>query len=192
MCIPAAEVCDGKPQCQDQSDERDCWIKTKSCAHRCGKRCIPSTFLCDGEKDCLDGSDEEGCDPVTAASASPVLTSTSSCIAPSVLCPDSSLCISQSQLCDGKKDCPDASDENNCISQCKNPGDFMCSDRRMCLPKSEVCDGRAHCPDGSDEMQCPSEDPIAPCNRVSLISVTAVGIVVEEYTLLFSLCLICV
>nr|XP_033952184.1 low-density lipoprotein receptor-related protein 2-like isoform X8 [Pseudochaenichthys georgianus] len=166
MCIPAAEVCDGKPQCQDQSDERDCWIKTKSCAHRCGKRCIPTTFLCDGEKDCLDGSDEAGCDPVTAAS--PVLTSTSSCVTPSVLCPDSSLCISQSQLCDGKKDCPDASDENNCISQCKNPGDFMCSDRRMCLPKSEVCDGRAHCPDGSDEMQCQSEDPIAPSSNNAL------------------------
>ncbi|XP_034085132.1 low-density lipoprotein receptor-related protein 2 isoform X2 [Gymnodraco acuticeps] len=168
MCIPAAEVCDGKPQCQDQSDERDCWIKTKSCAHRCGKRCIPNTFLCDGEKDCLDGSDEAGCDPVTAASASPVLTSTSSCVAPSVLCPDSSLCISQSQLCDGKKDCPDAFDENNCLIQCKNPGDFMCSDRRMCLPKSEVCDGRAHCPDGSDEMQCQSEDPIAPSSNNAL------------------------
>ncbi|XP_033978973.1 low-density lipoprotein receptor-related protein 1B-like [Trematomus bernacchii] len=168
MCIPAAEVCDGKPQCQDQSDERDCWIKTKSCEHRCGKRCIPNTFLCDGEKDCLDGSDEAGCESVTAASASPVLTSTSSCIAPSVLCPDSALCISQSQLCDGKKDCPDAFDENDCISQCKNPGDFMCSDRRMCLPKSEVCDGRAHCPDGSDEMQCQSEDPIAPSSNNAL------------------------
>ncbi|KAK5851838.1 hypothetical protein PBY51_023361 [Eleginops maclovinus] len=168
MCIPAAEVCDGKSQCQDQSDELDCWIKTRSCEHRCGKRCIPNTFLCDGEKDCLDGSDEAGCDPVTAASAAPVLTSRSSCVAPSVLCPGSSLCVSQNQLCDGQKDCPDAFDEKNCMSQCKNPGDFLCSDRRMCLPKSEVCDGRAHCPDGSDEKRCQSEDPVSPSSNSAL------------------------
>jgi len=63
MCIPEAEVCDGKSQCQDRSDELDCWEQTKSCEHRCtdDKRCIPKKFLCDGEKDCLDGTDEMGC-----------------------------------------------------------------------------------------------------------------------------------
>lgn len=63
MCIPEAQVCDGKLQCRDQSDELDCTEKTKSCEHRCadGKRCIPKKFLCDGEKDCLDGTDEVGC-----------------------------------------------------------------------------------------------------------------------------------
>lgn len=63
MCIPETEVCDGKSQCRDQSDERDCWKQTKSCEHRCAdrKRCIPKKFICDGERDCLDGSDEMDC-----------------------------------------------------------------------------------------------------------------------------------
>ncbi len=70
MCIPEAQVCDGRSQCRDQSDELDCKEQTKSCEHRCGdgNRCIPKKFLCDGERDCLDGSDEVGCgkstDPV--------------------------------------------------------------------------------------------------------------------------------
>nr|XP_046231538.1 low-density lipoprotein receptor-related protein 2-like isoform X2 [Scatophagus argus] len=165
MCIPKAQVCDGKPQCRDQSDELDCGERTKSCEHQCadGNRCIPNKFLCDGEKDCLDGTDEVGCDPVIATtSESPVLTSTSACITPSVLCPGSSKCISQKQLCDGQQDCPDGFDEENCVVQCKNPDDFLCSDRRACVPRVQVCDGRAHCPDGSDEKQCQSADPTGP------------------------------
>ncbi|XP_047426561.1 low-density lipoprotein receptor-related protein 2-like isoform X2 [Mugil cephalus] len=161
MCIPEAQVCDGRSQCRDQSDELDCQERPKSCEHQCadGKRCIPNKFLCDGERDCLDGTDEMGCEPVTdATTQTPVLTSMSACITPSVLCPGSSLCISQSQLCDGQRDCPDGFDENSCVVQCENPNDFLCGDRRKCIPKMQVCDGRTHCPDGSDENQCQSAD----------------------------------
>ncbi|XP_031711305.1 low-density lipoprotein receptor-related protein 2-like [Anarrhichthys ocellatus] len=169
MCIPEAEVCDGRWQCRDQSDELDCWKGTKSCEHRCadGERCIPKKFLCDGERDCLDGTDEVGCDGVTSeATESPVLTPTSTCITPSVLCPGSpALCISPTQLCDGQRDCPDGFDENNCWAQCRNPDDFLCSDRRMCIPKMEVCDGRAHCHDGSDEKRCQPANPTAPISN---------------------------
>ncbi|XP_067340392.1 low-density lipoprotein receptor-like [Channa argus] len=160
MCIPEAQVCDGKPQCRDRSDELDCWDKTKSCEYRCpdSKRCIPKKLLCDGERDCLDGTDELDCDPFPATTEQPLLTST--CITPSVLCPGSSLCISQSQLCDGQTDCPDGFDEKTCVIQCNNP-DFLCNDQRRCIPRMEVCDGRAHCVDGSDEEDCQSADPAA-------------------------------
>lgn len=62
-CIPQTEVCNGEPQCQDRSDEADCYEKGDGCSHHCdkGSRCIPESFLCDGERDCLDGSDEAQC-----------------------------------------------------------------------------------------------------------------------------------
>lgn len=63
MCIPEAQVCDGRLQCRDQSDEADCRRPTRSCEFHCadGSRCIPKKFVCDGEADCLDGTDEFGC-----------------------------------------------------------------------------------------------------------------------------------
>ncbi|CAI5666582.1 unnamed protein product [Oreochromis niloticus] len=164
MCIPEAQVCDGRLQCRDHSDEADCQKPIKSCEHRCadGKRCIPKKFLCDGEKDCVDGSDEVGCNQAAAPSSeSPVFTFASPCAAPSVLCPGSSLCISQNQLCDGQRDCPDGFDENGCAVQCENPNDFLCSNQKKCVPGMQVCDGRAQCPDGSDEKLCQSPNPTA-------------------------------
>lgn len=65
QCVPQGQVCDGKSDCHDQSDELglDCQIQLDSCDYHCDNktRCIPKNFLCDDEKDCADGSDEEKC-----------------------------------------------------------------------------------------------------------------------------------
>ncbi|KAM6903050.1 uncharacterized protein FYW49_016557 [Xenentodon cancila] len=76
------------------------------------------------------------------------------CTSPSVQCPGSSLCIKPTQMCDGKRDCPDGSDEK-CVRRCPSRSDFRCKDRRSCVSRSLVCDGRSHCSDGSDEANCP-------------------------------------
>lgn len=46
--------CDGKPDCEDMSDEEDCTCKDDL------KRFNPSK-ICDGDVDCCDASDEENC-----------------------------------------------------------------------------------------------------------------------------------
>lgn len=62
-CIKMNQVCDGTPQCQDNSDEAGCRKPSRICSMRCDwdHHCIPEAFICNGIKDCRDGTDEANC-----------------------------------------------------------------------------------------------------------------------------------
>jgi len=73
------------------------------------------------------------------------------------VCENGEDCIRDSYFCDGKLDCPDKSDERNCI-ECPE-GDSLCWNGERCIPDSWFCDGEADCPDESDELcgECPED-----------------------------------
>uniref|UniRef100_A0A8C9EZB7 Sortilin-related receptor n=1 Tax=Pavo cristatus TaxID=9049 RepID=A0A8C9EZB7_PAVCR len=65
-CIPNWKRCDGRRDCQDGTDERNCPTRSSlSCpqGYRCedGEACLLATERCDGYLDCSDGSDERNC-----------------------------------------------------------------------------------------------------------------------------------
>ena len=62
-CIPRHWECNGRYDCDDRSDEKNCEVsRCSSNEFRCANgQCIDLPWRCDDDEDCDDGSDEVNC-----------------------------------------------------------------------------------------------------------------------------------
>jgi len=166
-CIPKYQVCDGKHDCGNREDERNCQINSPLCSNEMflcegSGQCISRRLVCNELVDCLHGEDEKNCStPETHMSnlgspgLPPLRPSELGCPSDEFYCPklNRSQCIYKRFVCDGKDDCGNREDENNCDNKC-SVGQFFCKQQKKCIPEEYVCDGESDCMNDEDETGC--------------------------------------